>query len=421
MWTMALDRLLRHLIRSGELSVQYPDGQTRRYGNPDSGAQVAIALNDPNLPRKIVLSPDMAVGEAYMDGRLTIEEDNLYGFMGLAISNIAAQGQPWFRRPLEAGRHLMRHLQQFNPVHRARANVAHHYDLSGELYDLFLDEDRQYSCAYFRDPEMSLEEAQVAKKHHIARKLRIEPGMRILDIGCGWGGMGLTLARDYGAEVLGVTLSREQHAMANTRADAAGLSGKAQFRLMDYRDVEGQFDRIVSVGMFEFDRIVSVGMFEHVGLPHYAEYFDAVRTLLPEDGIALIHTIGRARPLGSTSPWITKYIFPGGYCPSLSETSAAIERADLITTDIEVWRLHYAETLRHWHDRFMANIDQARALDDDRFCRMWRYYLIASELTFRLNKQVVFQMQLTRTQDAVPLTRDYLYTTEDEAARHAAQ
>jgi len=410
MWTMALDRLLRHLIRTGELSVQYPDGQTRRYGDPGTGGQVAIALNDLTLPRKIVLSPEMAVGEAYMEGRLTIENDDLYGFLGLAISNIAAQGQPWFRRPLEFGRHMLRHLQQFNPAHRARANVAHHYDLSGDLYDLFLDEDRQYSCAYFHDPKMTLEEAQIAKKHHIAGKLLIEPGMRVLDIGCGWGGMGLTLARDYGAEVTGVTLSREQHAIANSRADAAGLADKAQFRLMDYRDVEGQFDRIVSVGMFE-----------HVGLPHYGEYFDVVRTLLPEDGIALIHTIGRALPPGSTSPWITKYIFPGGYCPSLSEASAAIERADLITTDIEVWRLHYAETLRHWYDRFMANIDQARALYDDRFCRMWRYYLVASELTFRFNKQVVFQMQLTRAQDAVPLTRDYLYTSEDEAARHAAQ
>ncbi|WP_371228878.1 class I SAM-dependent methyltransferase [Roseovarius sp. 2305UL8-3] len=410
MWTMALDKLLRHLIRTGEMTVQYPDGQTRRYGEADNGAKVSIALNDPSLPRKIALSPDMAVGEAYMDGRLTIKDDDLYGFLGLAISNIAAQGQPWFRRPLEAGRHLLRHLQQFNPVHRARANVAHHYDLSGELYDLFLDEDRQYSCAYFRDPDMSLEQAQAAKKHHIARKLRIEPGMRVLDIGCGWGGMGLTLARDYGAEVMGVTLSREQHAMANARADAAGLANKAQFRLMDYRDVTGQFDRIVSVGMFE-----------HVGVPHYREYFDAVRTLLPESGIALIHTIGRARPPGSTSPWITKYIFPGGYCPSLSEASAAVERADLIATDIEIWRLHYAETLRHWHDRFMANIDQARALYDERFCRMWRYYLVASELTFRLNRQVVFQMQLTRAQDAVPLTRDYLYTSDDEAARHAAQ
>ena len=410
MWTKALDRLLAHLFRQGELRVRYPDGQIRRYGNPETGGKIAIALNDSSLPRRIVLSPDMAVGEAYMDGRLTIENDDLRGFLTLAITNIAAQPAPWFRRPLELGRHMLRRLQQFNPVGRAQANVAHHYDLSGELYDLFLDSDRQYSCAYFRDPNMSLKEAQAAKKHHIAGKLLIEPGMRVLDIGCGWGGMGLTLARDYGADVVGVTLSKEQHAMANRRAEEAGLSHKARFRLMDYRDVVGQFDRIVSVGMFE-----------HVGVPHYHEYFRHVHDLLTPEGIALIHTIGRARPPGATSPWITKYIFPGGYCPSLSETMAAIEHKELFATDIEIWRLHYAETLRHWYDRFMARLDEARALYDDRFCRMWRYYLIASELTFRLNRQVVFQLQLTRQQDAVPLTREYLYRDAEDAMRHAAE
>jgi len=409
MWTSALDAMLRHLFRQGELKITYPDGQTRRYGD-GKGESVALRLHDPTLPRKIILSPDMAVGEAYMDGRLTIEGDDLYGFMGLAIRNIAANGQPWFRRPLEMGRHLLRYLGQFNPVGRARTNVAHHYDLSGELYDLFLDLDRQYSCAYFRDPDMTLEEAQEAKKHHIAGKLLIEPGMRVLDIGCGWGGMGLTLARDYGAEVVGVTLSREQHAMAQARAEAAGLSDKVDFRLMDYRHVEGKFDRVVSVGMFE-----------HVGVPHYGEYFRNVRERLTEDGVALIHTIGRCERPGVTSPWIAKYIFPGGYVPALSEATHAIEGQDLFTNDVEIWRLHYAETLKHWHDRFMENIDKARALYDERFCRMWRYYLIASELTFRFNRQVVFQFQLSPKQDAVPLTRDYLYPAPAEDLRHAAE
>ena len=409
MWTRILDRLLTHMMRLGVLRVTYPDGTTRDYGSGLDGPGVAITLLDPGLPRKIVLSPEMAVGEAYMDGRLTIEKDDLYGFLSLSIRNIAAHGQPWFRRPLDVGRHVLRHLAQFNPAPRAQANVAHHYDLSGELYGLFLDADRQYSCAYFTDPKMSLEAAQAAKKHHIARKLRIEPGMRVLDIGCGWGGMGLTLAKDYGAEVLGVTLSKEQHAMANQRAEAAGLSDRCRFNLMDYRTVEGTFDRIVSVGMFE-----------HVGVPHYNAYFATVRDRLAEDGISLIHTIGRARPPGATSPWITKYIFPGGYCPSLSEVMRAVENQGLIQTDIEVWRLHYAETLRHWYTRFMANIDKARTLYDDRFCRMWRYYLIASELTFRLNRQVVFQLQLTKEQDAVPLTRDYLYP-RDKDLRHAAE
>ncbi|WP_397542909.1 class I SAM-dependent methyltransferase [Roseovarius salis] len=410
MWNKVFDGFLSHLMREGDLRVTFADGSTCSYGD-GSGDPVHVTLHDANLPRKIILSPDMAVGEAYMDARLTIENDDLYGFLTLAIRNIAQQGDPWFRRPLNWGRHAMRYLQQFNPASRARANVAHHYDLSRELYDLFLDKDRQYSCAYFRDPEMTLDEAQEAKKHHIAGKLLIEPGMRVLDIGCGWGGMGLTLARDYGAEVLGVTLSQEQHAIANQRAEDAGLADRCKFELMDYRDVTGQFDRIVSVGMFE-----------HVGVPHYEEYFRNVRNLLRHDGIALIHTIGRSDPPGTTSPWILKYIFPGGYVPALSEAIAPVERQHLFATDIEVWRLHYAQTLQHWHDRFMANIDKARALYDDRFCRMWRYYLIACELTFRYNYQVVFQFQLTKEQDAVPLTRDYLYRGDGtKPMRHAAE
>lgn len=410
MWTQALDKLLRHLIHKGDLTVTFPDGHSRSYGSGHGGPSIRLVLLDDSLPRKIVLSPELAVGEAYMDGRLTIEGDDLHGFLSLAIMNMAQQGQPWFRKPLELLRHLGRNLNQFNPISRSRANVAHHYDLSGELYDLFLDADRQYSCAYFPRPDMTLDEAQEAKKRHIAHKLLIEPGMRVLDIGCGWGGMALTLARDYGADVVGVTLSTEQHAIATRRAAEAGLDGKVAFHLMDYRHVEGTFDRIVSVGMFE-----------HVGVPHYNEYFSTVRQRLKPDGIALIHTIGRTDAPGTTNPWIQKYIFPGGYVPALSEATRAIERQDLITTDIEVWRLHYAETLRHWHQRFMAHIDEARALYDERFCRMWRFYLLACELTFRLNRQVVFQFQLSRMQDVVPLTRDYLYGNHMSSLRRAAE
>lgn len=409
MWIKTLDAFLKHLFRNGELHITYPDGTRRTYGN-GTGASVAVTLHDESLPRRIIMSPDLATGEAYTDGTLTIENDDLYGFLSLAVSNIAAQGQPWFRKPMAGLRHLGRHLQQFNPVSRSRSNVAHHYDLSGELYDLFLDEDRQYSCAYFQKPDMTLEEAQSAKKLHIARKLRMTPGMRVLDIGCGWGGMGLTLAREFGAEVVGVTLSEEQHTIANSRAEAAGLSDKVQFKLMDYRDVQGTFDRIVSVGMFE-----------HVGVPHYNQYFRTIRKLLNDDGVALIHTIGRCAPPSTTSPWITKYIFPGGYVPSLSETTKAIEYQDFHTTDVEVWRLHYAETLRHWYDRFMANIDKAEALYDARFCRMWRYYLLACETTFRFNKQVVFQFQLAPKMGSVPITRDYIYADDDQAVRHAAE
>ncbi len=409
MWSKALDRMLTHLFRKGELHITYPDGATRRYGDGTTPS-VALTLHDDTLPRRIILSPDLAVGEAYVDKRLTIEDDDLSGFLSLAISNITAQGQPWFRKPLVTGRHMFKYLQQFNPARRAQANVAHHYDLSGDLYDLFLDEDRQYSCAYFRDPGMTLDAAQHAKKQHIAEKLRIEPGMRVLDIGCGWGGMGLTLARDYGAEVTGVTLSKEQHALANTRAQQTGVADKAKFELKDYRLLEGQFDRIVSVGMFE-----------HVGVPHYEEYFRTIRNRLTDDGIALVHTIGRCAPPATTSPWITKYIFPGGYVPALSETAQAIENQDLFTTDIEIWRLHYAETLRHWYNRFMENIEKAEALYDERFCRMWRYYLLACEMTFRCGRQVVFQFQLSPKQDTVPLTRDYLYRDENKPVKHAAQ
>ncbi|MEM6588903.1 MAG: cyclopropane-fatty-acyl-phospholipid synthase family protein [Pseudomonadota bacterium] len=409
MWSKILDTFLTHLFRSGELTVKYPDGTMKSYGD-GNGGKVSLTLHDPALPRKLIVSPEMAVGEAYMDATMTIEDDDLRGFLDLAVMNMAHHGRPWFHRPLEAYRYVHRYISQFNPAKKSKSNVAHHYDLSGELYDLFLDEDRQYSCAYFKTPDMSLEEAQLAKKRHIAEKLRLEPGMRVLDIGCGWGGMGLMLARDYGVEVVGVTLSEEQHALANKRAADAGLSDKVDFRLMDYRDVTGKFDRIVSVGMFE-----------HVGVLHYNEYFKTVRQLLTEDGIALIHTIGRCDEPGVTNPWILKYIFPGGYCPALSETTNHIENNDFHFADIEVWRTHYAHTLHHWHERFMANIDKAEALYDAKFCRMWRYYLLACEVSFWHQKQVVYQFQLSPSLTAVPVTRDYLYSGEKKQIKHAAE
>ena len=397
MWERLLDQMLQSLIREGRLRLTWPDGSARVYGT--GGEEIAIELRDAGLPRRIVLNPELGVGEAYMDGTLTIEGDDLHGFLGLILRN---RGEGATGLPIKVNhalRKVIRKAQQTNPIGRAQQNVAHHYDLSGALYDLFLDEDKQYSCAYFRSPDDTLEQAQAQKKAHIADKLLIEPGMRVLDIGCGWGGMGLTLARDYGAEVLGVTLSEEQHKIATARAEEAGLSDKVDFRLTDYREVTGQFDRIVSVGMFE-----------HVGVPHYREYFSHVRDKLTEDGVALIHTIGRVDPPGTTSPWVQKYIFPGGYVPAMSEVLAAVEKEWLWTTDVEVWRLHYAETLRHWHDRFKAREDEARALYDERFCRMWRFYLVGSEMSFRANNQTVFQFQLARRQDAVPLTRDYLYS-----------
>jgi cyclopropane-fatty-acyl-phospholipid synthase len=396
MWEDALAAFLRRLILDGTLSVILPSGRRMTFGTGQPG--IEVRLHDPALPRRICLSPELAVGEAYADGTLTIEGDDLGGFLTLAVRNLR-WGLPLWQRPVHALRSALRVAQQVNPASRARRNVAHHYDLTGRLYELFLDADLQYSCAYFREPGMTLEAAQEAKKAHVAGKLLLSPGMRVLDIGCGWGGMALTLARGHGARVLGITLSEEQLRAARARAEAAGLAGQVEFRLMDYRAVAGRFDRVVSVGMFE-----------HVGLPHYRTYFRRVRELLTEDGVALIHTIGRNAPPSATSPWIDRYIFPGGYVPALSEVMRAVEKEALVTADIEVWRLHYAETLRHWRRRFEAREAEARALHDARFCRMWRYYLAASEATFRHNSQVVFQLQLSRRQECVPLTRDYLYS-----------
>ena len=410
MWEKLFDHMMRTIVRSGTMRVTYPSGARILYGD-GSGTEVAIAITDTATLRKILINPDLGAGEAYMDERLTIEGDDLRGFMSIIVTNLSANNRIAWHKALQKFRNALRRINQYNPIGKAQANVAHHYDLSAELYELFLDEDKQYSCAYFRSPDDTLEQAQAQKKAHIATKLCLKPGMRVLDIGCGWGGMGLTLARDYGAQVLGVTLSAEQHKIANQRAAEAGLADRVAFKLMDYRKVTGQFDRIVSVGMFE-----------HVGAPHHAEYFRHVHDKLTPDGIALIHTIGRPTPPGATSPWITKYIFPGGHIPAMSETLKAIENQSLWVTDVEILRLHYAETLRHWFDRFSANRDQIARLYDDRFCRMWAYYLLACEATFRHGPQGVFQFQIAKRAEAVPLTRDYLYPSPTgEKLRHAAE
>ena len=409
MLELLFDRAVDQSVRKGSLTVTLPDRRTRRYGD-GTKPEVAVRITDTGTLRRIVMRPELAIGEGYMDGLLIIENDDLYGLLALATQNVAAGNRPKIQKAMRKVHKLRGRVAQMNTAAKARRNVAHHYDLSGGLYDLFLDSDKQYSCAYFARPDMTLEEAQAAKKAHIARKLLLEPDMKVLDIGCGWGGMGLTLARDYGARVVGVTLSEEQLKIARARAAAEGLENRVDFRLMDYRDVTETFDRIVSVGMFE-----------HVGQPHYREYFRGVHDRLKPDGVALVHTIGRTDPPSITSPWIDKYIFPGGYIPSMSEAMAAVEKEDLYPCDVEVWRLHYAETLRHWHDRFTARRDEAVALYDERFFRMWRYYLVAAELTFRYNRQCVFQFQLAHDQEAVPLTRDYLYPAGREAQRMAAE
>lgn len=404
MWGLFLSVFLSRLITQGALVTIFPDGSSMRYGEGKS-SPVTVRFHTRSLLRKLLVNPDLALGEAYMNGTLTVDEDDLYSLVELLVVNLGHQPDVWHYRWLARLRRLYRRLAQFNPAKRARRNVAHHYDLSGELYDLFLDADHQYSCAYFRRPEDSLDAAQENKKALIAAKLLLEPGQRVLDIGCGWGGLGLHLALEHGAWVTGVTLSQEQHRVAEERAKSAGLANQLRFRLQDYREVDGVFDRIVSVGMFE-----------HVGAPHYREFFATLRTHLADNGVALLHTIGRADGPGATNPWMAKYIFPGGYSPALSEILTVVERSGLYVTDIEVWRLHYAETLKAWRDRFEANLDRVREIYDERFCRMWRFYLIVSELAFRHNGHVVFQIQLAKKQDAVPLTRKYLTAGETQSA-----
>ena len=409
---MLLAGFLNRLMHTGCLTVIFASGRSQRFQGSRDGPEVTVRLHSRLLPLKLFLNPMLHTGEAYMNGTLTVEDGGLYDFLDLVGRNVGwRQPDHWVQNlittPLRAA---ARRLRQYNPIHRARRNVAHHYDLTGELYDLFLDSDRQYSCAYFLSPEDDLETAQLRKKRHLAAKLLLEPGQRVLDIGSGWGGMGLHLARNEQVAVQGVTLSEEQHKLSNQRAAKAGLAGVVSFALQDYREVEGTFDRIVSVGMFE-----------HVGLNHYGEFFTKVRELLTDDGIAVLHTIGRADGPGATNPWINKYIFPGGYSPSLSEISAAVEKTDMYITDVEVFRLQYAETLRHWRQRFQANRDKVAALFDERFCRMWDFYLCGSESAFRHGGHVVFQVQLAKNADAVPQTRDYIFDEERQRPRQGAK
>ena len=394
---MLLARFLDAVIKTGDLCITDAAGTTHRFGDGD-GVPVGIRLHDRATEWRMLLNPKLAVGEAYMNGKLTVETGTLCDFLDLAARNLEAIETHRLQSVLGIAERLLRYVRMYNPIGKAQRNVAHHYDLSDELYALFLDEDRQYSCAYFNRPGMSLEEAQLEKKRHIAGKLRLDrPGLRALDIGSGWGGMALYLAQQGAQTVKGVTLSVEQHKVSERRARDADLADRVSFALQDYREDTGTYDRIVSVGMFE-----------HVGAGHYLEYFTKVRGLLAEDGVFLLHSIGRMEPPGTTNPWLRKYIFPGGYSPALSEVLAAIEKAGLYVTDIEILRLHYAETLSEWHRRFQANRDKAKALYDERFCRMWEYYLIGCEVAFRHMGQMVFQMQITRRQDAVPLTRDYM-------------
>lgn len=399
-----LKAAMSRIIQQGTLTLRLPDGRALRFGS--GNPVVAVSIRDWKTLRRIAFSPDLAVGEAFMDGTLIITHGDIYDFLSLCLANIGLSNGHWPRRMQQRLRWVGRRFMMYNPVGRAQRNVAHHYDLSDDLYDLFLDGERQYSCALYETPQDSLEEAQARKMRHIAAKLRLEEGLKVLDIGSGWGGLALSLAKAAGADVTGVTLSVEQQGHAQARATREGLSNAVRFKLQDYRHETGQYDRIVSVGMFE-----------HVGAGHYREYFAKLADLLKDDGVALIHTIGSVGQPAAPHPWISKYIFPGGYIPSLSEITPEIEKSGLIVTDLEVLRLHYAETLKAWRERFMANRDKALEIYDERFCRMWEFYLAACEAGFRHSGLVVFQIQLAKQVATLPITRDYIAQDEQMMAQ----
>ena len=405
---MVTGRLFAAVFRKGTLVLIGPDGRRQVFGD-GRPPQVTARAHDRRMLWRFVINPTLAIGEGYMDGTFTVESGEIYDFLDLAAANLGWGDTPGWLGGLSRLRGVVRRWQQHNSIGRARRNVAHHYDLSDEFYGLFLDADRQYSCAYFLRPDDSLELAQLRKKRHIAAKLLIEPGHKVLDIGSGWGGLGIYLATVANAEVAGVTLSEHQRNFSEARVRAAGLTGRVRFKLQDYRL---ETDR--------YDRVVSVGMLEHVGVDYYGAYFRKIADLLTDDGVALVHTIGRTDGPGATNPWLRKYIFPGGYSPALSEIAPMIERAGLYVTDIEVLRLHYAETLRAWRHRLRANRAKVVALYDERFFRMWEYYLAGAEVTFRHSGHMVYQIQLAKRQDAVPLARDYIAAREAAYARAEA-
>lgn len=398
-----LKSVLRRFFRYGSITFITADGQSFTCGD-GTGTPVTVRFTTTSAQRRLLLDPEMAFGEIYMDGELVIEQGSITDVLAVALAQ--PYDLPGWARLHHWQRFLVRRWDQFNPLGRAKRRVQSHYDLDSRIYSLFLDSDRQYSCAYFAEPNMSLDEAQLAKRRHVTAKLLVRPDHRVLDIGSGWGGLGLYIAEIAGGIVTGVTLSNEQFAISNQRARAKGLSQRAKFLLEDYRKVPGPFDRIVSVGMFE-----------HVGVDHYQTFFDRCAELLDDDGVMLLHAIGRSEGPDATNPWIAKYIFPGGYSPALSEVLPAIERSGLLVDDIEILRLHYAETLKAWHERFLARQEEAAHIYDERFVRMWRFYLACAEMSFREQNMMVTQIQLSKRQGVVPITRDYIAREEQRLRR----
>ncbi len=391
-----LSHMMKSFVRVGTLKVIDADGNLHVFSG-DPGPNVTMRLTDRSLYYKLVFNPELHAGEAYMDGRMSFEDSTLRDFLTLFSLNRLSLGSYPLQKVLRAVSRQFKRLQQANPVGKARQNVAHHYDLGNDFYRLFLDDGLQYSCAYFLEDDETLEQAQHNKRRLLAAKLNLAPGQTILDIGCGWGDLALYLAGLEDVEVTGVTLSREQADLAQARAREAGLDGRVRFALKDYREVQGRFDRIVSVGMFE-----------HVGVHHYGEFFGKLNALMEDDGLAVIHSIGHMSPPGTASPWLRKYIFPGAYSPALSEVFAAVEQNSLWVTDLEFLRLHYAKTLAHWGRRFAANRAEIEAMYDEKFARMWEFYLTSAEMMFVTGSQLVFHMQLARKRDAAPINRDYI-------------
>jgi cyclopropane-fatty-acyl-phospholipid synthase len=400
-------RLALAHVTCGNLQVKTARGATLSFGD-GTGPPIVVRFVSARGQWAVLLDPDLKLGEAYMEGTFVVDRGSIADFVDLVAKKSA---WPRWSVPITALRYIWRRIRQLNLRTRARRNVAHHYDLDGRLYALFLDSDRQYSCAYFETPQDSLDDAQLSKKRHLAAKLLLEEGYRLLDIGCGWGGLALYAAEVCSARVTGITLSQEQLTVARQRAKERNLTGYANFQAVDYRDVTGPFDRIVSVGMFE-----------HVGVSFYDAYFANCAELLTDDGVMVLHSIGRSSGPSYTNAWIAKYIFPGGYIPALSEVIPAIERAGFLVTDTEILRLHYAETLKAWRDRFLAHRDEVARLYDARFVRMWEFYLACSETAFRHHDMMVFQVQLAKRQGAVPITRDYILHAESRLrGREAGQ
>jgi cyclopropane-fatty-acyl-phospholipid synthase len=405
-----LSHMMKSFVRVGTLKVIDAEGRTHVFGGRAPGPDVTMRLTDPTLYRSLFFNPELAAGEAYMDGRMSFENSTLRDFLTLFSVNRLSLGSYPLQKVLRSVSRGLKRFQQANPIGKAQQNVAHHYDIGNDFYRLFLDRGMQYSCAYFTSDDNTLEEAQQNKLRLIASKLDLKPGQKVLDIGCGWGDMGLYLGRMADVQVVGVTLSKEQCKLANEKAKALGLADRVRFELRDYRDLTDRFDRIVSVGMFE-----------HVGVHHYGEYFAKVNELLTDTGVMLLHSIGHMSPPGTASPWLRKYIFPGAYSPALSEVFTAVEQNSLWVTDLEFLRLHYAKTLAHWESRFQANRAKVAEMYDERFCRMWEFYLISAEMMFRTGSQLVFHMQLAKKRDAVPIVRDYITDTQREFVKREAE